>query len=730
MERVQPWTAAETIVAGTRSSLNSAASASAIAEGRCSILSSTAAFENSELAVDRENGQIRGVTVIAEGEARGHGFSIDQVMLRQVRDAINSTPGRGLKSRFGHPNILQDGIGTFIGRLTNARVSDRRVRADLTLADSAKQAPSGDLYSYVLSLAEDDPGAAGMSISFEHDQPEEVDGRILARLSNLFAADLVDEPAAAPAGMFQIPETSGSPGKRQTETTLMDRLRQFLEPKGLKANATDAELEAFVRERLSETDRAEAERLRREADDTGEAVRDLQAAAAEARRAERERVEAICRLASDHGLDDEFVSRHIRDESDLATVKDDVLNQWKSRGSQHREAVNRTITAGQDRNADTLAAGIRDGLLLRASARLPEGYEPHERSREFRGLALFEIGRSYLSAVGVPDAAGMNRSQLASMILDPQRIRMAASGRSNLYHAIGDFPNILIDAVNKAAMQELQERRPTWSQWATRGTAPDFKDIHRVRMSEAPGLQPINGDGEIKYATLSDTGETYTLAEYGQIIPVTRKVIINDDLNFLNSVPRKQARAARRLEDDVAYGALTSNPQMGEDGKALFHADHNNLFSGSGQGGPPSVDTFDEMFQAMRDQKDLQGKSTVGVAPAYVLLPSSLDARTQAFLNAEFNPESSDTQREPNVFRGSVTPIVASQLSDDDQSRWYLAADPNDIDTVEVSFLEGEPNPVFGQEVDFDTEGMKMKVRHTVAARALDYRGLARNNGS
>lgn len=724
MSRAHLSSRALPIAAGTFSSLHAAPSVSS--EARCSVLSSTAAFEGADLAVDRDKGQIRGVTVIAEGEARGHGFFIDRRMLEQVSDAINSTPGRGLKSRFGHPNILQDGIGTFIGRLSNARVNDGKVSADLTLADSAKQAPSGDLNSYVLSLAEDDPSAAGMSISFEHEQPEEKEGQVFARLANLFAADLVDEPAASPSGMFNHPETAETFGTRQTENSLMQRLRRFLETKGLKAEATDEETEAFVRDQLDDSDRAEAERLRRETADGD----DSEDAVAEARRSERERVEAIRQLASDHGMGDDFVSRHIGAASDIADVKEDILKRWKSRGADHRDRVAQTVTAGQDLNADTLAAGIRDGLLLRASSRLPEGYEPHERSREFRGLALFEVGRAYLNAVGVPGAAGMNRSQLASIILDPGRIRMAASGHSNLYHAIGDFPNILIDAINKAAMRELQEQQPTWNQWAIRGTAPDFKNIHRVRISEAPDLKPINGDGEISYATLTDSGETYALAEYGQIIPVTRKVIINDDLNFLNSIPRKQARASRRLEDDVAYGALTSNPTMSEDNNALFSSDHNNLFSGSGQGGPPSVETFDDMFQAMRDQKDLQGMATVGVAPAYVLLPSSLDAKTRAFLNAEFNPDSSDTQREPNVFRSSVTPIVANQLSNDSQNRWYLTANPNDIDTVEVSFLEGEPNPVFGQEVDFDTEGMKMKVRHTVAARALDYRGLARNNGS
>src|SRR5690606_19644587 len=59
---------------------------------------------------------------------------------------------------------------------------------------------------------------------------------------------------------------------------------------------------------------------------------------------------------------------------------------------------------------------------------------------------------------------------------------------------------------------------------------------------------------------------------------------------------------------------------------------------------------------------------------------------------------------------------------------WYLAS--NMIETVEVCFLSDEPAPVLRQETDFDTEDAKLAVRHTVAAAAIDHRGLVKKPGA
>ena len=172
---------------------------------------------------DFGGGLIRGLAVLTHGEVSGYGLWVDDVMLEQVRDAINREP-RGIKSRFCHPGLSGDGLGKMLGRVRSARVVGDVTRADLHILKTAHQTPDGNLAAYVMKLATEDPGAFGASISFDPDLDAEIDyeaeqtddytGKFEspdgdntknlphARLKTLAAVDLVDEPAANSRGLF------------------------------------------------------------------------------------------------------------------------------------------------------------------------------------------------------------------------------------------------------------------------------------------------------------------------------------------------------------------------------------------------------------------------------------------------------------------------------------------------------------------------------------------------
>lgn len=177
------------------------------------------------LKIEREGGDhgagiIRGFSVITKGEALGHGFWIDETMLGQVAAGINAASA-GIKSRFTHPGLSADGLGRHLGRVKNASVVEGSVVADLHFSKTAQATPDGNLAEYCMDLAEEDPSAFGASIVFYEDEDaqdafeEEHGGEDFAspdpdnkanhqhvRLGKLCAADLVDEPAANPRGLF------------------------------------------------------------------------------------------------------------------------------------------------------------------------------------------------------------------------------------------------------------------------------------------------------------------------------------------------------------------------------------------------------------------------------------------------------------------------------------------------------------------------------------------------
>ena len=181
---------------------------------------------------DHEKGIIKGVSVCTVGEAKGHGVNLDSEFIQEVTRQGGGLK-QGLKARFGHPNMCSTALGTFIGRFKNFREEGTQALADLYLSNSAKETPNGNLFDYVLSLAENDADMFGTSIVFTRgreykkdydnggekvfspysktakgercsdcDEWNEIESEIYVECETLHACDAVDEPAANDGGLF------------------------------------------------------------------------------------------------------------------------------------------------------------------------------------------------------------------------------------------------------------------------------------------------------------------------------------------------------------------------------------------------------------------------------------------------------------------------------------------------------------------------------------------------
>ena len=184
-----------------------------------------ATTKNQKPLVNESDGIISNVSVCSVGEASGHYVWLDEAFIGDVAKLGNEM-SIGVKCRFGHPNMSNEALGTYLGRFKNFRVSDdkQKVLADLEIDPTAYNTPNGDLGGYVLSLAKTSPEMFGSSIVFsvaseyykradngekvsrqEYWRDEvtkeelELDGNELKTyisIKNLFGTDIVDEPAA------------------------------------------------------------------------------------------------------------------------------------------------------------------------------------------------------------------------------------------------------------------------------------------------------------------------------------------------------------------------------------------------------------------------------------------------------------------------------------------------------------------------------------------------------
>jgi len=167
--------------------------------------------------VDRNRKIVFGARLIQLGELNDYDsrpWTVDAITLEQA--LFHGTKrSKGLKARFSHPNMSDDGLGTFLGYWKNLKIVDDSLIGDLYLSDSAFDTPKGDLGSYVLDRAEEDPDSFGVSLATKLDESELFDeetGRPIEaagiRFLDVRAADVVDSPAATRGGLFDAVDFS------------------------------------------------------------------------------------------------------------------------------------------------------------------------------------------------------------------------------------------------------------------------------------------------------------------------------------------------------------------------------------------------------------------------------------------------------------------------------------------------------------------------------------------
>lgn len=424
-----------------------------------------------------------------------------------------------------------------------------------------------------------------------------------------------------------------------------------------------------------------------------------QAAAA----AERARIREIDRIAVATGLDEALVVQHIESGTSVEEFRRVALDELAKR-SEAAPIRSATVVVTRD-EADTRRAGMTAALLHR--------YDPaafpleNDLGRDWTGLTLLDLARECLELTGTR-TRGMPRHEIARLAL-----------------STSDFPAILADAANKTLRRAYEAYPRTFLPFSRQRTASDFKAIHSVQLGEAPSLERVNEKGEFTYGSIAESKETYKLATYGRVVSITRQVIVNDDLGAFTRIPASFGVAAATLESDTVWGIITSNPPM-SDGTPLFHANHNNLITGGSSA--LSLTALGAAMAAMAKQKGLDGKTTLNVQARYIVVPVALQLTAFQLVASNLAPAQS-ANVVPEYIR-ALTPIAEPRLDAASSTAWYLMASPDQIDTIEYAYLEGQNGVYIETRQGFEVDGIEIKARLDFGAKAIDWRGLQKNAGA
>jgi len=455
---------------------------------------------------------------------------------------------------------------------------------------------------------------------------------------------------------------------------------------------------------------------------------------------ERERIDQLKKLAG-NDVPVDVVERAITEGLTIETAKPIFLKALRSARPMVGNGPE-SIVVGTDLNRESLPAALSDSLCRRAGIELfrtdvndapvldnnrkPQKREPHARAVQFSNLRLADLARVCLKESGVEDAWQMS---------DRLVIRKAITADQFTGHRFHDrgfastisLPEILGSTLGRSLLQSYIEYPKMWPLFAKKTTAPDFREITRVRLGEIENLKQIPEGGEYSYATVGENREKYRLSKYGEIFGLTFESLVNDDLKALTEIPRKLAQAAVRKEDVLVFAILTTNDKM-SDGIALFDAAHANL---AGAGAALTVASLNAMKLAFRKQvnKAAGGDSVLlNIEPKILIVPAALEGIAKKLLESEFDPDDV-TGKTANIWQNALELAVHPLLDTASATAWYISAAPVE-NGLELSFLESEQTPALEQEQGFENDTLRYRVRHVVAAKAVDFRCLYKNPGA
>jgi len=363
-------------------------------------------------------------------------------------------------------------------------------------------------------------------------------------------------------------------------------------------------------------------------------------------------------------------------------------------------------------------AARADAMSIAIAHRANPRNQLTDEAKPFAGRRLIVLARDFMDSTGV-STRNMSDVEVAQAVF---RYRQPMNAGQ---HTTADFPALMGNTVGRTLRRGYELAPQTFKPFCRQGSVPDFRPVSRVALSDISPMKAVAEGAEYQYATVGDSAEQYAVGKWGQIISLSWETIINDDLNAFDRIPMAMGQEAAQVESDVVWAILLANPAPNmSDGLPVFEANtHKNL---AAAGAAIAIASLQAGRTRMRTQKSPKGRF-LNNAPAFLIAgPTSEQAANQftsanyvATKNGDINPE----------YNRTLTPIIEPRIID---TTWFLSADPNaqSIDTIEYSYLAGHEGLQTEQRNGFEVDGVDIKARLVVGAKAIDHRGMDKNPGA
>lgn len=320
----------------------------------------------------------------------------------------------------------------------------------------------------------------------------------------------------------------------------------------------------------------------------------------------------------------------------------------------------------------------------------------------------------------------------------PDRLRAQAEVMETM--TTSDFPILLGAAYDREMLAEYQGIAPVWQRYSARKIRPNFKPGKLIDLLGGRSeLSKVAEAAEYPARPLSEAEFEFKVEKYGDRIPLTWEMLVNDELDAFTDLPSRLATAARETEDIVTA-------------RSLFNAagtSVNTDFFKSGNGNAPGTaaltsENLEAALQGIATRTDSEGRPVV-IASAALVVPPGLELTARRILNASEIRRQSGTGSgstitvEPNYMRGAVDLVVnpwftyvAPTLDD----TWFVLPAPSSgRPALVTAFLRGNESPdlrvkadagnrpgggeVAAQDGSFDDDTVQYRVRHVTGSTTV-----------
>ncbi len=291
---------------------------------------------------------------------------------------------------------------------------------------------------------------------------------------------------------------------------------------------------------------------------------------------------------------------------------------------------------------------------------------------------------------------------------------------------------LVADALNKRVVNMFQAYPRFWEPVVS---VEDFTSLQQVKWITVGGIGELDDVPEGAAYTeknWDDQTEIGNWVKKGNFLGLTLEAIDHDDTRRLQQTPRALAQAAW-MSLGKAFTRLFTTPPVMSDGKALFHADHNNLGSS-----PLSYAAFDATRTAMAAQTELNSDEPLGglTVPRYLMVSRAREGLSLQVLasegepgtaNNDVNPYATGNTHEARLAAAKRRVIVNDFLAAPDD--WYAIADPMMYPSVGLGFRYGRTPEIIstadpGAYYMFTQDVMPIKVRWFFVVGPTDWRGV------